>query len=108
MGGRPVCVLRGHGITTTGSTLRAGRRLRPRRRLAGPHGDAASTALGGTPTARPDADLAQLPDLGSAFNDELLWRTTSARLATRWGWRWTGMTRDDLTDAIAAEHPRAA
>ena len=36
MGDRPVCVLRGHGITTTGDDPRAGRRPRPRRRLAWP------------------------------------------------------------------------
>ena len=31
--------------------------------------------------ALPDDDLTQLPDLGAAFNDELLWRHQEARLA---------------------------
>jgi len=73
MGGRPVCVLRGHGITTTGATLRqaVARALavdalaRMATRVA---------ALGAAPTARPSEELDQLPDLGATFNDELVWR----------------------------------
>ncbi len=79
MGQHPVCVLRGHGITTAGATVeqavgralaldalaRMGNRVR---------------ALGATPTALPPDDLAELPDLGSTFNDELIWRHHEARL----------------------------
>ncbi len=73
MGDRPVCVLRGHGITTTGATLEAA----VARALAV---DALArmvervARLGGQPTARPDDELAQLPDLGPGFNDLLQWR----------------------------------
>ena len=36
---------------------------------------------GGSPADLPPEDLAELPDLGSAFNDTLLWRYHTARLA---------------------------
>jgi len=79
MGDRPVCVLRGHGVTTVGATVE----------------QAVVTALvvdslaamvlrvvhaGGAPAPLPDADLDALPDLGSGFNDGLLWRHHVARL----------------------------
>lgn len=79
MGQRPVCVLRGHGVTTAGTSVE----------------QAVVTALvvdslaamalrvvhaGARPEAIPDADLAELPDLGTGFNDTLLWRHQIARL----------------------------
>jgi ribulose-5-phosphate 4-epimerase/fuculose-1-phosphate aldolase len=73
MGGRPVCVLRGHGLTATGTTLEQA----VARALAV---DALArmacrvTVLGGEVRPLPPDDLAQLPDLGSGFNDELVWR----------------------------------
>jgi ribulose-5-phosphate 4-epimerase/fuculose-1-phosphate aldolase len=79
MAGRPVCVLRGHGITTTGSTLEQ----------AVAHALAVDAlarmacrvaAAGGLPVARPDDELAQLPDLGAGFNDVQLWRYHERRL----------------------------
>lgn len=73
MGGRPVCVLRGHGITTTGATLeRAVANALAVDALARMASRVAT--LGATPVARPDDELAQLPDLGTAFNDEMVWR----------------------------------
>jgi ribulose-5-phosphate 4-epimerase/fuculose-1-phosphate aldolase len=79
MGGRPVCVLRGHGVTAVGATLEqaVGRTLaidalaRMACRVA---------ALGADVTALAADDLEQLPDLGTAFNDEQLWRHHERRL----------------------------
>jgi ribulose-5-phosphate 4-epimerase/fuculose-1-phosphate aldolase len=79
MAGRPVCVLRGHGITVTGETLEQA----VTRALAV---DALArmacrvTALGGEARPLPQDDLDQLPDLGAGFNDELLWRHHEQRL----------------------------
>ena len=79
MGDRPVCVLRGHGITTTGATLeQAVARALAVDSLA--RMACRVAAAGGTPSPIDDADLAQLPDLGSGFNDEMLWRHHERRL----------------------------
>ena len=80
MAGRPVCVLRGHGITATGATLEQAvahalavdALARMASRVA---------ALGATPRAIAPDDLAQLPDLGAAFNDDMVWRHHERRLA---------------------------
>ncbi len=80
MGDRPVCVLRGHGITTTGATLEQA----VARALAVDSLARMATrvvAAGGTPRSIAAADLAQLPDLGTGFNDEMLWRHHERRLA---------------------------
>ena len=80
MGDRPVCVLRGHGITTVGATVEQA----VARALAV---DALARmacrvrALGTSPTAILDTDLAQLPDLGTGFNDDMTWRHHERRLA---------------------------
>ena len=80
LGDKGSCVLRGHGIVTTGRTVQ----------------DALSRALsidtlarlilmaasaGTAPSEVPDADLAQLPDLGSGFNDDQIWRFQTSSLA---------------------------
>ncbi len=84
MGSRPVCVLRGHGITAIGSSVREG----VVRALAV---DAIATmatrvaALGGTVTAIPPEDLAELPDLGDDFNTEMVWRFHHQRLLAEQG-----------------------
>jgi 3,4-dihydroxyphthalate decarboxylase len=73
MAGRPVCVLRGHGITATGATLEeAVARALAVDRLA--RMACRVAAAGGRPVPLPDADLDQLPDLGAGFNDTLVWR----------------------------------
>ena len=79
MGSRPACVLRGHGLVTTGAGV----------------ADAVLRALdvdtlarmslrviqaGGTTEPIPDADLAELPDLGAGFNEAVLWRHHVAML----------------------------
>jgi 3,4-dihydroxyphthalate decarboxylase len=78
LGDRPVCLLHGHGIVAVGGTVAQAvvRAL-------------SVTALArvmlvasrhGTPAPLPDEDIAELPDLGSAFNDEMVWRSHVARL----------------------------
>jgi 3,4-dihydroxyphthalate decarboxylase len=79
MGDRPVCVLRGHGLTTTGATLeQAVARALAVDSLA--RMACRVAAAGARPVAIPDGDLAQLPDLGAGFNDEMVWRHHAARL----------------------------
>ncbi len=78
LGDRPVCVLRGHGIVATGTTVQQAvvRALNvdalARMTLA--------AAAHRVPASLPDADIAELPDLGSGFNDEMVWRSHLARL----------------------------
>jgi 3,4-dihydroxyphthalate decarboxylase len=73
MGDRPVCVLRGHGITTTGSSVReAVMRALNLNALASVTLTVAMT--GRTAADIPEQDVAELPDLGSAFNDDANWR----------------------------------
>lgn len=78
MGDRPVCVLKGHGITVTGANLReAVVRALNLNALAAVTLAAART--GHAPEDIPAADIAELPDLGSAFNDDATWRYLLAR-----------------------------
>jgi ribulose-5-phosphate 4-epimerase/fuculose-1-phosphate aldolase len=79
MGDRPVVVLRGHGLTSTGdnpahAVLRA-ISVDTLARMA-----LAVAGAGGTPVDLPDADLAELPDLGSGFTESTAWRHELARL----------------------------
>ena len=79
MADRPVCVLRGHGITALGATLEqaVGRALAVDvlARMA-----CRVTSLGAAVQPLAADDLAQLPDLGTGFNDEQLWRHHEERL----------------------------
>ncbi|GAA1208889.1 hypothetical protein GCM10009608_51190 [Pseudonocardia alaniniphila] len=80
MGDRPVVVLRGHGLTSTGDSpahavLRA-ISVDTLARMA-----LAVANAGGTPVDLPDADLAELPDLGSGFTESTAWRHELARLS---------------------------
>jgi 3,4-dihydroxyphthalate decarboxylase len=79
MGGHPVCILYGHGITVTGDDVaQATVRAVALDRLLGVTVELA--ALGARPPRLDDADLAELPDLGAAFNDALAWRAMVAEL----------------------------
>jgi len=79
LGDRPVVVLRGHGLTATGESpaeavlTAVSVDVLARMTLA-------VAAAGGTPTPIPDADLAELPDLGPAFNLGIAWRHELARI----------------------------
>lgn len=82
MGDRPVCVLRGHGITATGSTVReAVMRALNLNALASVALTVAMT--GRTADDIPEQDVAELPDLGSAFNDDANWRYYVAKAQSR-------------------------
>lgn len=80
MGSAPACVLRGHGVTTTGSSvpeavIRALNIEALARMLL------AAAQAGGHPPDLPEADAAELPDLGGTLNTESVWRYHLARLA---------------------------
>ena len=80
VGDKSSCVLRGHGIVTTGTSVEeALSRALSIDTLARMILRAASA--GGAPEPMTNEDLDQLPDLGSAFNDQLIWRFHSASLA---------------------------
>lgn len=76
MGDAPVCVLAGHGITTVGSGPHAVEQAVVRALsldvLARVNVEQAT--LGGHAADLTPADIAELPDLGTAFNDLNLWR----------------------------------
>jgi 3,4-dihydroxyphthalate decarboxylase len=80
MGDRPACVLRGHGVTVTGETLeQAVVRTLNIEALAAV---TLAAAPGGHPAPDiPAEDIAELPDLGSAFNDQSVWRYYCAKAA---------------------------
>ncbi|WP_370326633.1 class II aldolase/adducin family protein [Euzebya sp.] len=79
MGSRDVCVMRGHGIAVTGETVEQAvvRAINLDVLL---DLTVKLVALGVTPDAVPPTDLAELPDLGSAFNDQLVWRSLVAEV----------------------------
>jgi ribulose-5-phosphate 4-epimerase/fuculose-1-phosphate aldolase len=82
MGGRPVCVLKGHGITVTGASVEeAVVRAVNLNALATVTLELAR--LGARPEDVPDEDVAELPDLGSAFNDLAVWRYLVAKARSR-------------------------
>jgi ribulose-5-phosphate 4-epimerase/fuculose-1-phosphate aldolase len=79
LGDKPACVMRGHGIVTVGATVQQAvsraLALDALARLT------LQAAVGGTaPSPMPDSDIASLPDLGSSFNDEQLWRFNATSL----------------------------
>lgn len=79
MGAAPACVLRGHGVTTIGTSIaEAVVRAINLESLARVILHAAQA--GGHPADLPEADLAELPDLGAALNTQSVWRYHLARL----------------------------
>jgi 3,4-dihydroxyphthalate decarboxylase len=79
MGSRPVVLLRGHGLTSTGASVaEAVLRAISVDTLAGL--SLAIVAAGGTLADIPEADMAELPDLGDTFNQATAWRHEIARL----------------------------
>lgn len=79
MASRQAVLLRGHGLTTAGSTI-AGAVITALQvdRLA--RMTAAVAATGRTASLVPEADRAELPDLGSGFNEGLVWQHHLAKL----------------------------
>jgi ribulose-5-phosphate 4-epimerase/fuculose-1-phosphate aldolase len=79
MGPASACVLRGHGVTTTGGSIaEAVIRALNLEALARVTLDAAMA--GGHPADLPAADAAELPDLGGTLNVQHVWRYHLARL----------------------------
>jgi len=80
MGDRRVCILRGHGITVAGQSVE-------RATVTAVDLDELCTItvrlaeLGASPPVVAPADLAELPDLGSTFNDTLRWQALAAEAA---------------------------
>jgi 3,4-dihydroxyphthalate decarboxylase len=82
MGDRPVCLLKGHGATVTGASVQeAVVRALNLNTLATVTLELAR--LGAHPEPIPDEDVAELPDLGSAFNDLSVWRHLVAKARSR-------------------------
>jgi 3,4-dihydroxyphthalate decarboxylase len=79
MAGRPVVVLRGHGLTSAAATVeQAVLQAVSVDRLA--RLSLQVLAAGGTLADLPDEDMAELPDLGATFNTATAWRHELARL----------------------------
>jgi ribulose-5-phosphate 4-epimerase/fuculose-1-phosphate aldolase len=82
LGDRPACVLRGHGVVTVGDgPIAAVLRVLALDELARVTLQVARA--GGQPDEVPEADRADLPDLGAEFNERALWRHHVGRLALR-------------------------
>ena len=80
IGDAGVCILRGHGIVTTGESVeQATLRALDLVELARISKEVA--LLGGWPQMLSDDDRRELPDLGSSFNDLSRWRHYTGRLA---------------------------
>ncbi|TCP43618.1 3,4-dihydroxyphthalate decarboxylase [Tamaricihabitans halophyticus] len=78
----PVVLLRGHGLTSAADGVeRAVLQTISVDRIAALA--LAVRAAGGQLTDLPDADLAELPDLGAGFNVDVAWRHELARLGER-------------------------
>jgi 3,4-dihydroxyphthalate decarboxylase len=74
-----VVLLRGHGLTSTGSSVaQAVLRAVSIDTLAGL--SLRILAAGGTLADVPEADMAELPDLGDTFNQATAWHHEVARL----------------------------
>jgi 3,4-dihydroxyphthalate decarboxylase len=72
LGDAPAVVLRGHGVVVAGETVRAAAmRALDLEALARVCLEVAKA--GGSPPDIHEDDVAELPDLGAAFNDELAW-----------------------------------
>ncbi len=82
MAGGRVVLLRGHGLTTAAPSL-AGAVVSALNVNLLARMTAALAAAGCEAPEVPEADRAELPDLGAAFNDELVWRHHVAKLAWR-------------------------
>jgi ribulose-5-phosphate 4-epimerase/fuculose-1-phosphate aldolase len=79
MGDAPACVLRGHGVTTTGASVAqavlSAINLESLARIM-----LGVARAGAQPADLPDEDIADLPDLGATLNEQYLWQYHLARL----------------------------
>jgi ribulose-5-phosphate 4-epimerase/fuculose-1-phosphate aldolase len=82
LGDGAACLLLGHGVVTVGGNpVQAVLRALDIDELA--RVTVAVAALGGEPGVVPEQDLVDLPDLGSAFNEQVVWRYHTGALALR-------------------------
>ena len=82
MGGSPTCLLRGHGITVAAESVEQATVLAVNlNELLVVTVELAR--LGARPPEVSAEDLAELPDLGSGFNDRLAWQAMVAGLESR-------------------------
>ncbi len=79
MGEAPACVLRGHGVTTTGASI-AEAVIRALNLESLARVVLGAAQAGGHPPDLTEADAAELPDLGSTLNEGSVWRYHLARL----------------------------
>lgn len=79
MADAPAILLRGHGLTAAAATL-AGAVVTALNINVLAHMAAVLCQLGRSAADVPDADRAELPDLGSGFNEDLVWRHHRAKL----------------------------
>lgn len=99
MGSGPACVLRGHGVTTTGTSV-AEAVVRAINLESLAQVILHASQAGGNPADLPSSDLAELPDLGAALNTQSVWRYHLARLEhAGLGLREPGPCREDDGDA---------
>jgi len=84
LGAGEACVLVGHGLVTTGASVAAAV-LRALQVDSLARLSLAVVGAGGALAAVPERDRDDLPDLGAAFNEDLLWRHHLAVLAAD-GW----------------------
>lgn len=80
IGDAGACILRGHGIVTTGESVEQAT-LRALDLVELSRVSTEVALLGGRPQTLPDDDRQELPDLGSSFNDLSRWRHYAGRLA---------------------------
>lgn len=78
LGDKSVAILRGHGIVAVGETVaQAVIRALNLEALAQ---ITLTASTHGTPLPIPPEDIAELPDLGSGFNDQFVWQSLLAKL----------------------------
>lgn len=82
MGDAKACVLRGHGLTAVGATVQEAV-VRALNFVALARMTVAVASLGRTAREVTQEDLEDLPDLGSAFNHDQVWRYYVAKLRHR-------------------------
>jgi ribulose-5-phosphate 4-epimerase/fuculose-1-phosphate aldolase len=79
MAGADVCLMLGHGITVAAATVEQATVLAVNLNVLW-EVTVELARLGARPPAIDPADLRELPDLGSAFNDEMAWQALVAEL----------------------------
>ena len=79
LGEKPVCILRGHGIVTTGASVEEAV-VRALNVDALARMTLQANQFGTRPPEIPTHDIAEVPDLGTHFNDHQVWLNRLARL----------------------------